>query len=210
LAVSDTGCGMTPEVQARIFEPFFTTKGVGKGTGLGLATVYGIVQQSGGLVEVHSEVGTGTAFKIYLPRVEEQITSGKSQELISAPRGTETILLVEDDESVRALSRRILQSSGFTVLEAGHGEEAIRVCERHQGHIHLLVSDVVMPGLGGRQLAERLLTLRPELKVLYLSGYTDDAVMRHGVLEEQVHFLQKPFSTAALARKVREVLDAPS
>jgi PAS domain S-box-containing protein len=210
LTVSDTGCGMTPEVKARVFEPFFTTKGSGKGTGLGLATVHGIVAQSGGLIEVDSEPGHGTTFNVYLPRVGSPVhvvqpsTAGTNH----IPRGRETVLLVEDEESVRALSRYVLRDCGYAVLNATDGEDAIRLCEHEHGPIHLLVSDVVMPGLGGRQLAERLRLLRPEMRVLYLSGYSDDAVIRHGVLEAEVNFLQKPFSVGALARKVREVLDA--
>ncbi len=210
LEVSDTGVGMTPEVKARLFEPFFTTKGPGKGTGLGLATVHGIVTQSGGRVEVYSEPGRGSTFKVYLPRAEGPSAAGKSNAGAAAPFpwGAETVLLAEDEDAVRALSRQVLRSCGYTVLEARHGEEALRVCEREKGAIHLLVSDVVMPGLGGRQLAERLRAVHPEMKVLYLSGYTDDAVVRHGVLEAEVNFLQKPFTPAALAHKVREALDS--
>jgi PAS domain S-box-containing protein len=210
LAVSDTGHGMTPEVQARIFEPFFTTKEQGKGTGLGLATVFDIVQQAGGHVTAYSEPGMGTTFKVYLPRVEESVSPAKSRSgVLAAPKGTETVLLVEDEDAVRSLIRIVLQGAGYRVLEASDGGEAVAVAGRHEGPIHLLLSDVVMPVLGGRELAERLLTLHPEMKVLFQSGYTDDAVVRHGVLQEKVHFLQKPYSPAALAWKVREVLDAP-
>ena len=208
LAVTDTGHGMTPEVQARIFEPFFTTKELGKGTGLGLATVYGIVKQSGGSVNLYSEPGHGTAFKVYLPAVEQTISTGDSQHGVKVTaHGTETILLVEDEDAVRSMTRLILQQFGYTVLEARRGAEAIRLCEQQQGKIHLLVTDVVMPEMGGRQLAERVTQLRPGIKVLYLSGYTDDAVVRHGVLQAEVAFLQKPFTMAALANKVRQVLD---
>jgi CheY-like chemotaxis protein len=208
LAVSDTGCGMTDEVKARIFEPFFTTKGPGKGTGLGLATVYGIVTQSGGHVGVYSEVGVGTTFRVYLPRADGPASGSKSKAgALAPPRGTETVLLVEDDPGVRALTRHILAGCGYAVLEAGDGDEAARAAARHAGPIHLLVTDVVMPGRGGRAVAERLLERHPGLKVLYVSGYTDDAVVRHGVLHEVVNFLQKPFTPAALAHKVREVLD---
>jgi PAS domain S-box-containing protein len=210
LAVRDTGCGMTPEVQARIFEPFFTTKGPGKGTGLGLATVFGIVKQSGGHIEVHSELGIGTTFKVYLPVVEGTASTRKSWSgLAPAARGNEIIVLVEDEESVRVVTRQILQNNGYTVLTAADGEEALRLCRERRERIDLLVSDVVMPGLGGRELSERLLTLHPEMKVLFLSGYTDDAVVRHGILQEEVNFLQKPFSPLALVQKVREVLDSP-
>jgi PAS domain S-box-containing protein len=208
LAVSDTGCGMTDEVKARIFEPFFTTKGPGKGTGLGLATVYGIVTQSGGHVGVYSEAGVGTTFKVYLPRAEGPVGGSKVRAgALAPPRGAETVLLVEDDPGVRALSRHILAGCGYTVLEAGDGDEAARAAVRHAGLVHLLVTDVVMPGGGGRAVADRLLERCPGLKVLYVSGYTDDAVVRHGVLHESVNFLQKPFTPAALAWKVREVLD---
>jgi CheY-like chemotaxis protein len=199
---------MTAEVKAHIFEPFFTTKGPDQGTGLGLATVYGIVKQSGGHVAVNSEPGLGTTFRVYLPIVEAAVPVRDSRAATApAPRGSETILLVEDDEGVRALTRHALQSSGYTVLVAGEGQEALRIGQKRQEPIHLLVSDVVMPGLGGRHLSERLRLLHPEMKVLFLSGYTDDAVVRHGVLEGEVNFLQKPFAPAVLARKVRDVLD---
>jgi PAS domain S-box-containing protein len=208
LAVSDNGSGMDEETRARIFEPFFTTKGPGQGTGLGLATVYGIVKQSGGYIYVYSEPGRGATFKVYLPLIEDRVPSANAS---SAPKptalGTETILLVEDEAAVREFSRYALQSFGYTVLEASNGKEAIRICEQHQGTIHLMVSDVVMPQMGGRQVAEFVIALRPGLKVLFLSGYTDDAVVRHGVLEAETAFLQKPFMPAALATKVREVLD---
>jgi two-component system cell cycle sensor histidine kinase/response regulator CckA len=208
LAVSDTGCGMDEATKAHIFEPFFTTKGPGKGTGLGLATVYGIVKQSGGFIYVYSELGRGTTFKIYLPLVKETASRGKSVAgLRKSASGTETLLLVEDEDAVRALTRHALKMCGYTVLEAGHSDEAIRICKHHEGVIHLLVSDVVMPQMGGRQLAERLLAMRPKMRVLYLSGYTDDAVVRHGILQAEVAFLQKPFTINALANKVREVLD---
>jgi signal transduction histidine kinase len=208
LGVSDTGCGMDETIKARIFEPFFTTKGAGKGTGLGLATVYGIVKQSGGSIYVYSEVGRGTSFKIYLPLVEEKIPSAKCQtDLRKVPPGKETLLLVEDEEAVRAITRHVLQLCGYTILEASHGAEAIKICENNPGPIHLLMTDVVMPGMGGRQLAETLLSRQPDMKVLYLSGYTDDAVVRHGVLEAGANFLQKPFTPGSLAQKVREILD---
>ena len=209
LSVSDTGTGMPPEVRARIFEPFFTTKGLGKGTGLGLATVYGIVKQSGGHVAAYSEVGVGTTFKVYLPRVEKAFGGPKAKSgLLSPPRGTETVLLVEDEAGVRALTRHVLSRCGYEVLEAADGEEAMRVAAAHRGPIHLLITDVVMPGAGGRAVAEQIAARHPAVRVLYVSGYTDDAVIRHGVLREGVSFLQKPFSPVGLALKVREVLDA--
>ncbi|GMW02198.1 MAG: hypothetical protein AMXMBFR84_33340 [Candidatus Hydrogenedentota bacterium] len=208
LAVSDTGVGMTEEVKRHLFEPFFTTKETGKGTGLGLAVVHGIVKQSEGSIEVYSEPGVGTSFKIYLPRVEQAAPTGKTWPgLGPAPRGTETLLLVEDEDAVRALTRFTLQQCGYTVLEASRGEDALRVAGNHRKPIQLLITDVVMPGMGGRVLAERLLSLHPEMKVLYLSGYTNDAVVRHGILHEEVNFLQKPFSPSALAHRVREVLE---
>jgi PAS domain S-box-containing protein len=210
LAVTDTGQGMTPEVRARAFEPFFTTKEVGKGTGLGLAMVHGFVKQSGGHVEAHSEVGRGTTVRLYLPRTEERAAPVPSGRLPDAlPRGAETVLLVEDEDAVRALGTHVLRSNGYTVLAVADGAEALRLAREYLRPIHLVLTDVVLPGLGGRPLAERLLALHPEARVLFASGYTDDAVVRHGVLSEQVHFLQKPFTPAALARKVREVLDAP-
>jgi len=207
LAVTDTGVGMDEATKARIFEPFFTTKGEGKGTGLGLAVVHGIVRQSGGEIEVYSELGKGTAFRVYFPLEKEAWVAGKPTGIMKMPEGTETILLVEDEDAVRALSRHILQSCGYTVLEATNGLEAIRVAEDHKEPIHLVVSDVVMPLLGGRQLAEQLEAMRPGLKILFLSGYTDDAVIRHGILQADFAFLQKPFSPSALAQKVRNVLD---
>ena len=208
LAMTDTGSGMTPEVQAHIFEPFFTTKEPGKGTGLGLATVYGIVKQSGGSVYLYSEVGRGTTIKVYLPAVKNVVSTGKSLHGVKInATGTEMILLVEDEDAVRSMVHLVLQQLGYTILEARRGAEAIRLCEQHEGKIHLLVTDVVMPEMGGRQLAEHVTQLRPGIKVLYLSGYTDDAVVRHGVLQAEVAFLQKPFTMAALANKVRQVLD---
>jgi signal transduction histidine kinase/FixJ family two-component response regulator len=209
LAVSDTGCGMDATTQARIFEPFFTTKGPDRGTGLGLATVFGIVKQSEGHIWVYSEPGQGTCFKIFL-RCHIQPTNPKGKSVLGSPqspKGQETVLLVEDEDGVRGLARHVLEEQGYTVLEASRGAEALRLCQEHPATIDVLVTDVVMPEMSGRQLAERLAQIRPGLKVLYMSGYTTDAVVRHGVLEAEKAFLQKPFSSNALACKVREVLD---
>jgi PAS domain S-box-containing protein len=210
LAVSDTGVGMDETTKAHIFEPFFTTKEPGKGTGLGLATVYGVVKQNGGFIWVYSEPGHGTTFKIYLPRVDELARSvSRPQVAKESLQGVETVLLVEDAVAVRAVASHTLQRQGYTVLEAPNGAAALRLAAEHPGPIHMVVTDVVMPGMNGRQFAEQLAAARPSLKVLYTSGYTDDAIVRHGVLEAGVKFLQKPFTPDALARKVREVLDSP-
>lgn len=206
LTVRDSGVGMTEEVQRHMFEPFFTTKAKGKGTGLGLAVVHGIVKQSEGHIDVETAPGQGTTIRVYVPRVEQEPRTRRPPRHTPTPTGSETILLVEDDEAVRALVRHVLLECGYTVLDAAGGVEAQQIADKYQKRIHLLVTDVVMPGLGGRQLAERLLHQYPELKVLYLSGYTDDAVMRHGIMQETVNFLQKPFPPLALAEKVREVL----
>jgi CheY-like chemotaxis protein len=208
LAISDTGCGMTDDVKARIFEPFFTTKGLGKGTGLGLATVYAIIKQSGGHIYVYSEPGHGTTFKLYLPCVEEHALPNKlSMSLPTSPNGDETILLVEDEDAVRALTRHALQSFGYTVLEASGGADVIEIFQHCALTIDIVVSDVVIPKISGRELIERLRQIRPDIRVLYFSGYTDDVVIRQGVLEAGVAFLQKPFTPKALAAKIREVLD---
>jgi two-component system cell cycle sensor histidine kinase/response regulator CckA len=210
LSVSDTGCGMTPEVQARAFEPFFTTKGPGKGTGLGLATVYGIVKQSGGSINLSSESGHGASFKIYFPVAIEQLhPTPRVQGAATTTSGTETILVVEDEDAVRAIARFALQTQGYTVLQAESGKKALEVIDKHPGRIDLLMTDVVMPGMSGRELAETLSVRYPSLKVLYASGYTDDSVIRHGILQKEVAFLQKPYTPLSLAKKVREVLDQP-
>jgi nitrogen-specific signal transduction histidine kinase/CheY-like chemotaxis protein len=207
LAVTDTGTGMDQETQRRIFEPFFTTKDVGKGTGLGLSTVYGIVKQSGGYIRVISEPGQGTTFKIYLPRMDDSTTGTVETQEISVPRGSETILLVEDEDVVRGLTKKILMQAGYNVLDAKGGEEAIRMCRAHHGPIELLVTDVVMPELSGKEVADRLLELRPTIRILFMSGYTDEAIIQHGVLDANVEFIQKPFTWIALTRKVRDVLN---
>jgi CheY-like chemotaxis protein len=209
LAVTDTGCGMDAPTRARLFEPFFTTKEKGRGTGLGLYTVYGIVKQSGGNIWVYSELGQGTTFKIYLPRD----LAGTASELVKpsgVPRratGTETLVVVEDEDVLRKVAKRALVEAGYTVLTAANADEALLTCAQHAGEIELLVTDVVMPRTSGKELAQILSKARPAIKVLYMSGYTDNAIGHHGVLDAGTHFLAKPFTAADLARKVRDVLD---
>ncbi len=208
LSVTDTGGGMPPEVQARAFEPFFTTKGLGQGTGLGLATVFGIVTQSGGHIAIESEVSVGSTFKVYLPKVEQQPERLNSPSRnVTRRRGTETVLFAEDEAGVRQLMSRILARSGYLVLEAADGNEAVRIAAAHCGPIHLLITDVVMPGASGLDVSNQIAMRHPEARVLFISGHTDDAVIRHDVLRERVNFLQKPFSPSDLERKVREILD---
>ena len=208
LAVNDNGCGMDQETLSRIFEPFFTTKELTKGTGLGLSTVYGIVKQSGGSIFVYSEPGSGATFKIYLPRVDEPLNLSADQQVeIDTLRGSETVLVVEDEEAVRKLIDQALRKYGYRVVEATNGTEALRVCESRKTPIRLMITDVVMPGMSGSELAARLRALQPDIRVLYMSGYTDDAVIRHGLLDASMFFLRKPFTPGALARKVRETLD---
>ncbi|HEX2999248.1 MAG TPA: ATP-binding protein, partial [Armatimonadota bacterium] len=212
LVARDTGCGMDKETQQHIFEPFYTTKEKGKGTGLGLSTVYGIVAQSGGGIRVNSVIGEGTTFTILLPAVECEMAAAKSAEVedTAARQGGETILLVEDEPSVQEAVQEILKAYGYTVLVAGSGAEAIRVSAEFSGTIHLLLTDVVMPGMNGCDVAHRLSALRPGIRVLFISGYTDDAVLVQEVREEDAAFLNKPFLPQVLARKIREVLESPA
>jgi K+-sensing histidine kinase KdpD len=209
IAVTDTGTGMTPAVRDRIFEPFFTTKEKGRGTGLGLSTVYGIIKQSGGNIWVYSEEGKGTSFKIYLPRVDQVATPDSQRPLVEA-MGNETILLVEDEASLRKMTHEILETSGYHVLDAAHGRDALDVSAKYEGSIDLLVTDVVMPRMGGPELAKQLTVVRPQMRVLFMSGYTDDAIVHHGVLDEGTPFLEKPFTPSALTCKIRELLSIAS
>jgi two-component system, cell cycle sensor histidine kinase and response regulator CckA len=210
LTVTDSGEGIPPEHLPHIFEPFYTTKQEGKGTGLGLATVYGIVKQSGGFIWVYSEPQLGTTFKIYLPRVEQEsdaIRPASSSE--TCPQGSETILLVEDEGAVRESTREFLARNGYTVVEAANGEDALRASRDYAGQIHLLISDVVMPKMSGPQLAEQLCAERPRMRSLFVSGYAENTVLRHGAINVTSHFLAKPFCLSALAKKIRDVLVTP-
>jgi two-component system, cell cycle sensor histidine kinase and response regulator CckA len=206
LSVTDTGAGIDKELQAQVFEPFYTTKEVGKGTGLGLSTVYGIVKQSGGYVWVDSELGQGACFTVYLPRIQQAVANVMSEEAETPSRGNETLLVAEDEEALREAVSDYLSSLGYTVLAAGSGLEALSAASQHEGHIDLLITDLVMPKMSGRELSQMLGTLRPDLKTIYMSGYSDDAILRHGVQEMGATFLQKPFSLGTIARKVRETL----
>ncbi|MCK5033348.1 MAG: response regulator, partial [Calditrichia bacterium] len=209
LSISDNGCGMDKATQAKIFDPFFTTKELGKGTGLGLSTVYGIVKQNKGYIWVYSEPGQGTTFKIYFPCVDKTVQVEKRVHFSAKSlEGSEVILIVDDDPGIRELSRDTLSSYGYNILEAENGEEALAICNEHKAPIHLIITDVVMPKMGGRELEKNISRLYPEIKVLFVSGYTDNAMLQHGVLEEGVAFLEKPFRPVALAQKAREVLDS--
>jgi PAS domain S-box-containing protein len=208
MAVSDTGTGMDAEMASKIFEPFFTTKEDGKGTGLGLATVYGIVHQNGGVIEVQSKLGHGTTFYIYLPMATDFGNPATPRPAVMAG-ASETVLLVEDDDRVRVLVSTMLRKHGYTVLLASQGDQALEIAARHRGRIHLLLTDVVMPGISGRALAERLMVTRPDTRVLFMSGYSDDAILRHGVKSANTLFVQKPFSAEGLGGKIREILEAP-
>jgi two-component system, cell cycle sensor histidine kinase and response regulator CckA len=208
LAISDTGIGMDKETQARIFEPFFTTKAQGEGTGLGLSTVYGIVRQSGGYIWTYSEPGKGTTFKIYLPCADSSADAedeiGSRQEL----KGYETVLVVEDDAFVRKFVCRILHLRGYTVLDAANGEAALAIVRGYAGNIHMVITDVVMPGMSGKELIAQLEQMRPGIKTLYVSGYTDKAIVHHGILDSNIAFLQKPFTTEHLMQKIHEVIQS--
>jgi len=209
LAISDNGAGMDEETRSHLFEPFFTTKVKGKGTGLGLSTVYGIVKQSNGFIWVYSEPGKGTTFKIYLPRIDAEAKdlSTETEKAQDLP-GTETVLVVEDEPAVRGLTTRILRERGYTVLEASNGAEALDIAQTYQEEIHLLITDVIMPGLSGRDLSGKITASRPGIRTLFVSGYTDNAIVHHGILDADVSFLQKPFSVQSLCLKVRETLDS--
>ena len=207
LAVSDTGSGMDKETREHIFEPFFTTKEVGKGTGLGLSTIYGIVKQNNGFIWVYSEPGKGTIFKVYLPNVKDTEPEEKEQPPVDDPGGFETVLIVEDDDNLRKFAQKALRQRGYKLLVAENGEDALKVCKEHDGQIDLMITDVVMPKMGGREAAKRLQPLYPQMKVIYMSGYTDNAIVHHGVLEPGLNFIEKPFTPEGLALKVRKALD---
>ena len=209
LALTDTGCGMDEETQSRIFEPFYTTKEMGKGTGLGLATVYGVVKQSGGFIWVYSEEGRGTTFKVYLPRVASPLTETRPSQHSDIRKGTETILVVEDAEPLRVLTTEFLSASGYTVLEAANGDEAIQIAQSYAGTIDLLLTDVVMPRMGGKPLVEQMAQIRPHTRVLYMSGYPNDGIVQAGILANGVALLEKPFTREILSKRVRQVLDDP-
>jgi two-component system cell cycle sensor histidine kinase/response regulator CckA len=209
--VSDTGCGMDPETRSRIFEPFFTTKEMGKGTGLGLSTVYGIIKQSGGHIAVHSKPEMGTTFKIFLPRIDEAMEPDfLASQALEDYGGQETILLVEDEDGVRQLLSTVLKRQGFKVLEARHGADALDLSAQHEGPIHLVLTDVVMPEMGGLELAQRLKPLHPGAKVLYMSGYAENAHLHQHLAGQEIYYLQKPFATMGLLQRVRQLLDAPA
>jgi len=213
LSVHDSGVGMSEEVKARIFEPFFTTKAVGKGTGMGLSTVYGIVQQSGGHIGVQSSPGRGSTFEVLFPvALGDASQERDGLQTLHPPREAckETLLVAEDEASVRVFLRQLLGAQGYTVIEAANGHEALAASEAYQGEIHLLITDVVMPGMGGRELAERLSRKRTAMRVLFISGYTDDAILQHGVLDGETAFMNKPFPPASLLEKVRELLGGPA
>jgi CheY-like chemotaxis protein len=207
IAITDSGQGMDEATRARIFDPFFTTKEQGKGTGLGLSTVYGIVKQSGGFVWVYSEPGQGATFKIYLPRIDAPVEAPVAPSPIRTTGGRETVLVVEDEEALRKVAERILLRDGYSVLVASSGDEALTLAKNSTKPIDLIATDVVMPGLGGRELVQRLMAVHPNARVLFMSGYTDDAMLRHGIPEPGRAFLQKPFSGLALTQKIREILD---
>jgi two-component system, cell cycle sensor histidine kinase and response regulator CckA len=208
LSVSDSGCGIPHDVQAHVFEPFFTTKEPGKGTGLGLSTVYGIVKQNDGHICLYSEVGQGTTFRIYLPQLQVAVALPPPEVIRPLPRGTETLLLAEDEDGMRELTRECLESSGFVVLEARDGKQALEIADRHLGPIHLLLTDLIMPGMSGHELAQEFLHLRPKTKLLYMSGYTHDLITQHGVLEPGTALIEKPYNIDALLTRVRGILDA--
>ena len=207
LAVSDTGCGMDAETQSHIFEPFFTTKEKDKGTGLGLATIYGIVKQHNGHIYVYSEAGKGTVFKIYLPQFKENIVPEQEQKTLQSMRNEETILVVEDEDSIRILIDKILKKNGYRVLTANNGTEAISICEQYKEPIHLMLVDVGLPEIKGTELAKRLLIIKPEMKLLFMSGYTDSHIIDYDLLSKESPFIQKPFTPDILAKKIREVLN---